>query len=223
MKSPSSALTRYAISKAAEQGNRLISSKTTSRNKPTISKVKSNERWNVEQLRSLRIKDSSLGVGDASITRGDVIRNLSSVVISLEKQCSRRTNSSLIPSFHSTNPKVQYGWKLLQSYTKFNIQKRRSCLRRWWGLIADVVRDAQRRILQAEKEQWNNEVIKTCTWSRGNSSGSFDDSPAAVGRNMTAFPCTMSSGFRKWLSTPGLGRVDVGEYNNFSSKRSLIL
>lgn len=77
----------------------------------------------------------------------------------------------------------------------------RACLRRWWQLIAAVVRDTQRRILQAEKENWINHEIEMLNGTEGEASSGFDDSPAAVNDRTTSFPCTISPGFRRWLSS----------------------
>lgn len=74
-------------------------------------------------------------------------------------------------------------------------------MRRWWQLIAAVVKDAQTRILQAEKENWNKHEIEMSVETEGEASSSFDDSPAAVKEHTKSFPCTISAGFRRWLSS----------------------
>eukprot|EP00210_Caulerpa_lentillifera_P002947 g2814.t1 len=204
LRCPSSALIRYAVSKAADEIDALMNVYHKSRNNDG-DQTQGRDRWDIEHVRSLKVKDpqsitNNPNLEDHLISRGDLMKNLSCVVISLDKTSTRR--SPAIPmNILSSKPKVQYGWTLLQCYCKFHIQRRRSCLRHWWLLIAAVIRDAQRRILREEKEKWIKQEIEILNESEGEVSSSFDDSPAAQRDRTKLFPCTMSPEFRKWLTT----------------------
>lgn len=132
--------------------------------------------------------------------------NLSCVVISLIP--SERPQLLSLPSRSpSIPPRVLYRWKLIELVCKYHIHRRysidlhsceeifcsRTCLRRWWHLISQAVRDAQRHQLESEKAHWEREVHGTAHVSL---------IAHGMEKRLDGFPCKIGSGFRRWLDAP---------------------